>query len=322
MKKSNLKIKYDPAMSVEENALKCGCSVANVRKYIATRGIDRRFDSALNMWRKVNEYCDQHETESITQAAKALGISPNTLKKYCAAAKPSQTDKTKVSKFDLTKYSNVITTVGTNDECLHGIVKLYVPNGVVDVDLTYSVGGIWNSSGLEHPRLKFDKFPQTPDTLPLDDIEKHIKPNSIGSVLFDLPFLFGKSSKKSLMMVERYNKFDTLDELIDTNISILELSHRLLGKGGVLIVKTMDIKSEGKQVWVRDLLCERAKELEFSKLDEFIYTNQSRLGLSKDSKKQHTARKAHGYYLVFRKKAVALRVDCCRIVYNDVNKVA
>lgn len=297
----NLKSTYDPTLSVEENATINGCSVANVRKFIQNNGIDRRFDKALKMWERVNEFANAHQDYSVAKSAKELGISPNTFIKYCGAEKPTQTDPTKVSKFDLSKYCNVIKSVGTNDECLHGIFKLYTPKGI-EVDLTYNIGGIYTSSGLPHPTLKFDKYPQTKDTIPLDNIYQVDKWHTCKSVLFDLPFFYGKSKYNSyLKMVQRYTSFETEEELISTNIRMMFLSAQLLRPNGVLIVKTQNIKTTGHQTWISDILSNVAEEVGLEKIDEFIFLNRSRLGIAATANTQHAARKAHGYYLVFRR---------------------
>lgn len=310
---------YNPSLSTEENAALCGCTVANVRKYIQTMGIDRRFDNELSTWRKVNEYSEKHPIVSVQCIADELGLSRTTVRKYLGAPCPSQSDKTKVSKLDLTKFSNLLTSVGSSDECLYRIGKLYLNGGGVEVDLTYSVGGIWRNCGLPQPSMKFDKYPQTSDTLPLDEVEKHIAQNSVKSVVFDLPFWYGDDAKrKDMKIAERFNLFHSEKELIETNVAMMELSEKILRKNGVLIVKTMDLQSHGKSTWVRDLLVSTATHLGFEKVDELIYLNQSKLGLSANSKQQHCVRKAHGYWLVFKKKrtAKAVVVDSCRVRFD------
>ena len=208
MKKNLLKNGYNPTLSVEENARLNKCSVANVRKYIQVHCIDRRFDTKITLWKRVNSFASKNPNTPISKAAKALKISPNTYKKYLGAAAPSQIDITKVSKFDLSKYNNVVRSVGSDADCLHGIIKLYT-KGRVDCDLTYSVGGMWSNSGLEHPTIKFDKYPQTDETieLTLANLTRYVEPNSLDSVLFDLPFLYGDFDKTKLKIKERYNKF-------------------------------------------------------------------------------------------------------------------
>lgn len=322
-----LKTGYRYELSVKENAELNKCSVANVRKFIQTRGIDRRFDKALAMWQRVNDFADKHENYTPWKASKELGVSYATFIKYCGAAKPSQTDRGKVSRYGLSKFANLVTSVGDSDECLRGIVKLYVPKGFVDVDLTYSVGSMWASSGLPHPTLKFDKYPlwlktedeitlsdlqqietnpNILDVVPLDSIYRELGENgwnTYDSVLFDLPFLYG--DKRGLKIAERFSCFDSEDELISANVGTLFLATQLVRPRGVVIVKTQNIQTASHQTWVADLLNSVADEVGLSKIDEFIYLNKSRFGLSTSAKCQHVARKTHGYYIVYRKKTFA-----------------
>ena len=47
-KRSPLTYKYNPALSVKENAERCGVSVATIRKFIKENSIDRRRDAAIH----------------------------------------------------------------------------------------------------------------------------------------------------------------------------------------------------------------------------------------------------------------------------------
>ena len=204
--------RYD--LSVKENAKLNNCSIANVRKFIQTRGIDRRYDNTLAKWELINEFAEKHKDYTPWKAAKELGINYATYIKYCGVPKPSQTDKGKVSRFGLTKYANLVKSVGNSDECLRGIAKLYVPKGTVDVDLTYSVGSMWTSSGLPQPPLKFDKYPSVEGVQPFDVDYMCVDWNTYESVLFDLPFLYGGNSKSGLKMVERFTEFESEDAVL------------------------------------------------------------------------------------------------------------
>lgn len=44
---NKVKLKYDPNLSVQENAVMCGVSESAVRKYIRTNGIDRNYDNKV-----------------------------------------------------------------------------------------------------------------------------------------------------------------------------------------------------------------------------------------------------------------------------------
>ena len=42
-----VKLKYDPNLSIKENAQRCGVSESAVRKFIRVNHIDRRFDAKI-----------------------------------------------------------------------------------------------------------------------------------------------------------------------------------------------------------------------------------------------------------------------------------
>ena len=76
-----IKDKYDPNLSIKENAIRCNCSESAIRDYIKFNGIDRRFDESLKMWKLVNDYYKLHQDYTPNKIAKELGISRNTVTK-------------------------------------------------------------------------------------------------------------------------------------------------------------------------------------------------------------------------------------------------
>jgi DNA-binding transcriptional MerR regulator len=52
-KKSPLHYKYNPALSIKENAERCGVSVAAIRKFIQENNIDRKRDTAIHKQRVI-----------------------------------------------------------------------------------------------------------------------------------------------------------------------------------------------------------------------------------------------------------------------------
>ena len=51
-----IKDKYNPNLSVKENAELCNCCVAAIRHFIKVNGIDRKYDEALKKWKLVNDF--------------------------------------------------------------------------------------------------------------------------------------------------------------------------------------------------------------------------------------------------------------------------
>lgn len=76
------KIKYDPSLSVAENAKKCGVSVAAIRYYIKTRGIDRRYEGKVKVLEGMKAYLAEHPNATRAELQKATGHGINTIRRY------------------------------------------------------------------------------------------------------------------------------------------------------------------------------------------------------------------------------------------------
>ena len=82
----NTKIKYDPSLSVAENAKKCGVSVAAIRYYIKTRGIDRRYEGKVKVVEGMKAYLAEHPNATRAELQRATGHGINTIRRYWLAA--------------------------------------------------------------------------------------------------------------------------------------------------------------------------------------------------------------------------------------------
>lgn len=80
------KIVYDPTLSVEENAQKCGVSDYAIRYYIRTRGIDRRYHGSLSIIEELKAYLKEHPNATRAELAKETGRGINTIRRYWDAA--------------------------------------------------------------------------------------------------------------------------------------------------------------------------------------------------------------------------------------------
>ena len=76
------KIKYDSKLSVAENAKKCGVSVAAIRYYIKTRGIDRRYESKVKVVEGMKAYLAEHPNATRAELQRATGHGINTIRRY------------------------------------------------------------------------------------------------------------------------------------------------------------------------------------------------------------------------------------------------
>lgn len=73
-------IRYNPSLSIKENAIKNGCSEDAIRYYIKSHAIDRRAEQAARMVTKLRACYE--EGKPLSHIAKEAGCSLNTLKRY------------------------------------------------------------------------------------------------------------------------------------------------------------------------------------------------------------------------------------------------
>lgn len=247
------KIIYNPLLSVKENAENNHVSISAIRWYIRTNGIDRKRDNAIIIQRAINELRKKQPDITIKELSEKLKISVNTIKKHLNfAGFASESDSSKLSTFDTSSKKFLISTVSDNQhEILNNILRLHVKRKQIDCDLTYSIGCFYKH--LPQPVFKYDKYPQTEDSLPLETA-LDLEANTLHSIVIDLPFIIrnnkGGKSINTCKIANRFNSFNSAKELYDANDYILSLAFDKLEKGGILIVKTMDVIFAGKQHWV------------------------------------------------------------------------
>ena len=293
-KKSVLSYKYNPALSIKENAELCGVSEYAVRRYLQRNGINRKQDTTDSKYKIIAELKDESQNITISEIARRTDFSYNTVKKYLQSIEEN-IERTAVP----FKACSTIKSVSDNQhEILYNILRLYVKRQTFDCDFTYSIGNFYKY--LPAPALKYDKYPQVEGVLPLKEAEK-IADGSLHSVMVDLPFIIRQpynNNEKSKIAL-RFDCFATSKELYAANNYMLDLSLRVLEKGGILVMKTMDVCYNG-QVWVSDYLFQRATSLGLEMLDKFILISNARYLFFRGE--QRHARKYHCYFLVFKKK--------------------
>lgn len=96
------------------------------------------------------------------EIAEELGISQNTVRKYLNPAnEPSIIGTEKVSKFELSKASQIIKSISNSqDEILYNILRLYVHTDTYDCDLTASIGVFYRGI-IPKPQHLYDKYPNS-----------------------------------------------------------------------------------------------------------------------------------------------------------------
>ena len=97
-----LKIKkYNPALSVEENARKNGVAISTMRSYIAKHHIDRRREHKLNIIAICKAWLEEHPNASKKAVSEGTKISLSTVRRYwdnITNGKDVDFNKNKISK--------------------------------------------------------------------------------------------------------------------------------------------------------------------------------------------------------------------------------
>lgn len=292
--------KYNPRLSIKDNAEAMGISVHTLRAWLKQNNIDRHFDSMYAKYTAVKKL--QKRNLSAQKIADKTGYALMTVYKYMRMDSfEKKTEKDKLSSFDMSHSEIVIKSVSYDQqEILNNILKLHVPIGVYDCDMTYSKGNFYKNGVVPMPKLKYDKYPQMDGVLPLEDAEK-IKNGSLNSIVIDPPFLIlAPQWLRNSKVKARFDSFDTMDDATEANKYLLKLAWDKLKKKGVLVFKTMDIRAENRNIWMSYFVQQWADEIGFSLIDTFILIASSKI-LNRGMQ-QKVARKYHSYFFVFQKK--------------------
>jgi tRNA G10 N-methylase Trm11 len=184
------------------------------------------------------------------------------------------------------------------DEVIKNIIQLHCPNGI-DVDPTYSKGNFYKN--IKEPRMKFDLFPKTSDTIKSDSRNLPIDDQSINSIMFDPPFIVGHTKEKPTGIIgERFHGFRYIKDLWDYYDESLSEFYRITKLGGVLIFKCQDTVSGGKQHLSHVHIINQAEKIGYYTSDLFVLLAKNRI-IGHNHKMQKHARKYHSYFLVFKK---------------------
>lgn len=101
------KIKYDPSLSVKENAERNHVSEDGIRYYIKTHGIDRRTANREKIIKAIKACLKENPEAKVSNVAKATNIATMTIRKYWEVAKSGDKNirigKRKLPKTDLKK---------------------------------------------------------------------------------------------------------------------------------------------------------------------------------------------------------------------------
>lgn len=195
-------------------------------------------------------------------------------------------------------------------ELIRDILFLFAPNKRIDVDPTYSVGNFYKN-GLPQPTHKFDKFPQTHDTIEACSDNLPLCDNSIETIMFDPPFVIGGIDHEwveegSNIIGRRFSNFQSFGELKKMYSESLKEFYRILKENGIVIFKCQDCVASAKQHFTHVWVMNEAIKMGFYPKDLFVLLAKNRLI---DGRVQQHARKFHSYYWVFQKKT-------CKVDYE------
>jgi len=191
-------------------------------------------------------------------------------------------------------------------EIIKDILSLYVQQGYIDCDCTYSKGNFYKNTGIEKPKYKFDILPQTEDTTQASADHLPLENDSINCMMFDPPFLAttGKSltsDDNNNAINKRFGVFPNERELHTFYINTMREAYRVLKDNGILIFKCQDKISSSKQYMSHCFIWSEAIKAGFYPKDLFILLAKNRLVADWQLKNQKHARKFHSYFWVLEK---------------------
>lgn len=185
-------------------------------------------------------------------------------------------------------------------EILRNIIRLYIPEGRIQVDATYGYGIFYKT--VLAPEHKFDIEPKKNGVTKCDCRNLPLEKNSIHSLIFDPPFvLTDHKNSEHYLMHKRYSGFKLISELREMYNSSIQEFARVLKPGGVLVIKCQDMTHGKKNYFIHNEILNMAAAANFMELDLFILLSNNRF--SGRVLKQRTARKHHCYFIVLRKRS-------------------
>lgn len=185
---------------------------------------------------------------------------------------------------------------------LTAIDDIFLKNKWFDLDCTYSKGVFYYD--IKQPRIKSDLIAQFDDVIESDCTKlDFIENNSLGSIVFDPPFLFRKrNSVNNDKISSRFTYFNSYEELQNMYRKSLDCFKNKLKKGGFLCFKCQDM-TDGKFYCTHNFIINYAEKIGFELKD--IIIKKSNHKLQRDAKQQNCVAKIHSYWLIFKKKEVS-----------------
>ena len=210
--------------------------------------------------------------------------------------------------------SNIIKNISTDQsEILYNVMQLFNNGEPFDCDMTASTLSFYKQKKGEKyeipcPKILFDVYPQTPETVKITPFEKlPLENDSIHSIVVDLPFLVQPKNAPSVLAQEgnricqRFSRWYPASEFYENAYWWLKECGRVLEENGIVVWKMQNSVSGGKQCWFTYFSHIAALDNGFVMEDEFVLEAKNRMISAGKYKKQAHARKYTSLFMVFRK---------------------
>lgn len=200
-----------------------------------------------------------------------------------------------------------LTTVCTsNEEGFARILHLYARPGQVIVDPTFGNGRFWKN--IDERLYTTHRTDLSRDGIDLKQLPH--EDESVDLEVLDPPYRYTPTKNTPQDSAPGHGKVDGLynlsaakltntQQVIDLYVAGFQEARRVLKTGGFLVVKCQDTVQDGKNWWVHVILMDEAEKLGFACRDTLIVCPKS-VPQSRWDHQRHL-RKAHSYFLVFRK---------------------
>lgn len=293
---------YDPTLSVEENAANNNVTTAAIRSYIQARGIDRATDRQIYLYNKVKKYAHEHPKEKAPQIAVALGLTPNTVRRYLKMTEQPQPKEKKTATINQADKLKFISVSESQTDILKTILAIHLPKRKnFQCDLTAWKLGFYKN-GLPKPLYCYDKYASilnNDEVKDLSEFETDWHDGTFENIVIDLPCSVEAPSTKSRFDVSTH--FSSLPELLQEHEKMLLLAYRKMQTDGILVYKTMDFTYQNTPYWLSDEILRMAREIGFELADKYIYIDPKHSKIDRRRTRFTASVPAHAYFFVFRK---------------------
>lgn len=239
-----------------------------------------------------------------------------------------------INETKLTNDNIIRNTSFSQKEILKNIMSLYNDNNPFDCDITASSlkfyeKGKKDDYDIPLPKHLFDVYPQSDNIKQITPFQKlPLEDNSMGSIVFDPPFVISPKTCKSIMenkeksclIHKRFASFYPVSELYYNYYWWIKECYRTLKNNGLLIVKCMSTVSGGYQHNSEEFVFMSAMNMGFYCLDKFILQSKARLISSGKYKKQCHSRKYTSVFYVFQKNPKMLNKFNYFEMLNNMNE--